>query len=239
MTGRLSRTKQTSRLSSTLVGRSIAVGLFVLLGVGMSAVPASATSILVTGNTSFTVDWLYTATNPDLSGSATFTISSWTSAGFNLAISNIRNTTATSPDIDARLTSFGFGLTPDATGFTNTVNGAVYSWGFSNFPAFSQVDVCGFAGNNCAGGAGAGLDQGQSTAAGDIMSIHVNGSFANGVRFDPVPVKFQTSVGSFEFDSTVRQNPPVPEPASLLLLSAGLAGGARAMIRRRRQAAAK
>ena len=70
------------------------------------------------------------------------------------------------------------------------------------------------------------------------MSIHVNGSFANGVRFDPVPVKFQTSIGSFEFDSTVRQNPPVPEPASLLLLSAGLAGGARAMIRRRRQAAA-
>src|SRR5262245_22469910 len=136
----------------------------------MSPVSASATSILINGNTSFTVDWLNTQTNPDLAGSATFTITNWSVSGFDLAISNIANTMPVSPDINARLTSFGFGLTPDATGFTNKVNGNVFSWGFTNFPGFQQVDVCAYAGNNCAGGGNGGLNQGSSTLPNDIMS---------------------------------------------------------------------
>jgi hypothetical protein len=100
-------------------------------------------------------------------------ITNFSSSSFNLAISDISNTTATSPDINARLVSFGFGLTPNATGFSNIVDGSVYSWGFSNFPGFQSVDVCGFAGINCAGGSNAGLNQGESVLATDIMSITI------------------------------------------------------------------
>jgi hypothetical protein len=206
----------------------------------VSPLPASATSILITGNTTFTVDWLNSQTNPDLTGSATFSISNWSSSGFDLAVSEIQNTTPASQDIDARLTSFGFGLTPNADGFTNIVDGDVFSWGFSNFPGVKQVNVCGYAGNNCAGGGNAGLDQGTSTLPDDIMSITVLGSFTSGVTFDPIAARFQTRVGSFKFDSTLRcqgENctpTPVPEPASLTLIGSGLLLAAAGYRRRRR-----
>jgi hypothetical protein len=180
---------------------------------------ASATTIFVDGNTSFSVNWLLTSTNPDLAGSALFTISNWTDQAFKLTVSNIANSTATTPNINARLVSFGFGLSPDATSFTSIVNGATFAFGFSNFPAFQTVDVCAFAGNNCAGGGNGGLSPGQTSS--DILSMLISGNFADGVTFSPVAVKFQTAVGSFEFDGGT-PNTPVPEPASLLLFGSGL-----------------
>ena len=183
-----------------------------------SARPVAAATIFVDGNTSFAVDWLYTATNPDLAGSALFTISGWSDNSFTLTISNIANSTATSPNIGARLVSFGFGLDSDAT-YSNIVNGSLFGFGFSNFPGFQAVDVCAFAGNNCAGGGNAGLSAGQTSS--DILSMLISGSFGEGVTFSPIPVKFQTAIGSFEFDSTT-PNTPVPEPATLFLFGTGL-----------------
>ena len=160
-----------------------AVLLVALVGL---ARPVAAASITVNGDTSFTVNWLNTAVDPDLAGQATFTITNFTDTSFDLAISNVKNTTATNPNINARLTSFGFGLTPNAAtgGFTNIVNGDV-SAGVFELPSLSQVDVCGFADKNCAGGQNDGLNQGQSTALTDIMSITIAGDFANGVTFSP------------------------------------------------------
>ena len=71
---------------------------FVVFGAAMLALmarPAYATSITVTDNTSFTVNWLNTVTNPDLSGSARFTISNFTADGFDLLVDQIMNTTPT------------------------------------------------------------------------------------------------------------------------------------------------
>src|SRR3990172_4066426 len=160
-----------------------APALALLLG---SATSASAASITITGSIVFTVNWL--GTTPAPSGSATSEILNWTGTDFDLQIYDIQNTT--SAGIQARLTSFGFGLTPDFSSYSTAVNGQVYSWGFSNFPGFQTVDVCGFAGQNCAGGSNQGLGEGQSTVSGDIMSIHFTGGFGSGVIFSPIPAKF-------------------------------------------------
>jgi hypothetical protein len=208
--------------------------------------PAFATSILVTGNTSFTVNWLNTTTNPDLSATATFTVTNFTTTGFDLKIDQISNTTPTTPNINARMISFGFGLGPNFTSYSNAVNGSTFNWGFSNFPSFGAVDACAYSGSNCAGGGNGGLTPGQSMAG--SMTIHFNGPFSNGVTFSPIPVKIQTANGSYEFDGCVvgdtncdvQYNPnsvaAVPEPASMVLLAPFIFLGAAPLRRPRRKA---
>jgi uncharacterized repeat protein (TIGR01451 family) len=176
-----------------------------------SAVPGSAqTSIFVNGNTSFTVTWQGVKPQATLLARATFTVSNWSGTSFVMTVTNVKNTMPTSPNINARLTAFGFGLVPEVpqSQFTNLVNGSTYQWAFTNFPGF-KVDVCLASGGagGCAGGGNGGLNQGQSTN--DVHSVTITGNFANGATITPIPAKFQTSLGSLETDGVVIDQPQV------------------------------
>jgi uncharacterized repeat protein (TIGR01451 family) len=177
-----------------------------------SAVPGSAQTTVfvpVTGNTSFTVTWVGPDPGPQgltLLARATFTVSNWSGTSFVMTVTNVRNTMPTSPDINARLTAFGFGLTPEGT-FSNEVPGSIYQWAFTNFPEFQRVDVCLTTGSGCAGGGSGGLNQGESTP--ESMSVTIAGAFTNGVIIAPIPAKFQTALGSFETAGVVIDPPPV------------------------------
>ena len=115
-----------------------AVGVIAGILLLMAPAAASAGSITLNGNGAFTVQWLETSTTPDVSGTANFVVTDFTASGFDLAITQVSNTTATNPDIDARLMSFGFGLSPDATSFTNKVNGAIFKLGLQQLPGLRQ-----------------------------------------------------------------------------------------------------
>ena len=104
-----------------------------------SAVPGSAqTTVFVNGNTSFTVTWSGSVRGgATLLATATFTVSNWTGSSFVMTVTNVKNTMPTSPDIQARLTAFGFGLTPDGT-FTSQVGGSIYQLGVHQFSGVSN-----------------------------------------------------------------------------------------------------
>ncbi|MFB2894430.1 cistern family PEP-CTERM protein [Aerosakkonemataceae cyanobacterium BLCC-F50] len=167
-----------------------------------------------------------------LSTLATIQVKSFTSSALTLGIS-FNNTTQLSNSLsNASIVSFGFGVSPNATGVS--VNGssvfteAVVQTGQQMFPGgFKQIDVCVYAANNCSGGnVNQGLQAGQSTTF-DITifsdSFYNSTQRTNVVTLSDFPVKFQTSVGSFE-------SAGVPEP--ITVFGSGLALGFGALFKR-------
>jgi uncharacterized repeat protein (TIGR01451 family) len=180
-----------------------------------SAVPGSAqTNVFVNGNTSFTVIWQGVKPGATLLATARFTVSNFSSTSFVMTVTNVANTMPTSPNINARLTAFGFGLTPLST-FSSQVDGKIYQWAFTNFPAFQRVDVCLTSGGGCAGGGAGGLNQGQPSS--ETYSVMITGNFTSGLTITPIPAKFQTSLGSLETDGVVIE--PTPSGGSDLTIT--------------------
>ena len=67
---------------------------------------------------------------------ATFTVSNWNGSSFVMTVSNVSNTMAALPDINGRLTAFGFGLTPLGT-FSNQIPWKHLPMGVHEFPGVS------------------------------------------------------------------------------------------------------
>ncbi len=201
-----------------------------------SAVPAVA--VPMTQGTSVVVIFPAPSGNTNLAASAIVTLTTLTPSSAIIDVS-ISNNTLVAGDPNALLSAFGFLLTP-----TPTANAAIAltdTGGVTDTDAFVQgktpdnvpslnagngdpENVCTWTGNNCSGGAGTGLSDGQT----DKYRFSLAGSFGNSADLTNFGIKWQGCTGcSFEILGTPNTPVPpgavaVPEPAALTLTGAGL-----------------
>jgi len=228
-------------------------GLGLLLGLCDSAV-----ALPITGTGKFTLNWLYAipSTTQVLSAYADIEVTSWSDTELGLRFDPIKNTTVLQTGTEnANILSIGLDFGP-ATKITKaTLNmGEVFD-GLTldvNFPGgFNSTEVCVHAAKNCQGGD---IKEGLDPGAEDTFSLLLTRAAAPSGQLRnaevpawdllEAPVKFQTSMGSFEFSFDVcALNPAnctpsnrVPEPDSLSLVGAlALSFGMTVLLRRRRR----
>lgn len=178
---------------------------------------------------SWTVDWSIGISSTS-TASAT---SSWLVSVFNnheiVLDINLANTTSLTGQLtNADITSFGFGMTPNAKG-SLLISGTAFdgigsgSGPQQTFPGgFKQIDVCIFT-SGCSGGS---VNDALHAGDSDYLRILLTGDFSNGfVDLTDFPMKFQTNLGSFHAGGCINRDPecmPAPEPSVSILLALGL-----------------
>jgi hypothetical protein len=186
-------------------------------------------AVLITDSTPYAFSWSYDSSGAGtLSGNGTLTVSGFNSSSLTVGVSL---TNSSSPTSD-RLTSFGFGIDPNATGvsFTDSADGGLINVSLAQIPSLASIEVCAFGGPNCSGGGNGGIWGGSSDSFGVILA----GTWGGSVNIDPIGFKYQTGAGSYEFTVPPPPTTSVPEPGTLGLLAfgAGLMGLGRLRWRR-------
>jgi hypothetical protein len=125
-----------------------------------------------------------------------------------------------------RITSFGMAIQPNATGGSISDRGgagdtdALTGFATSNFPGFQLVEFCARSGPNCAGGGGGGLLPNQD----DLFRFSLAGAFTEGGTIDLSQFGFKFQGGAKSYEVPGSPGAPVPQPAALVMLGAGLLG---------------
>jgi hypothetical protein len=128
---------------------------------------------------------------------------------------------------NVRLTGWGFGVDPDATGvtFSDAADAGLIDASLDNLPSLAGIEVCAWGGNNCSGGANGGIQGGNN----DAFALILAGHWGNSITFTPLGVRFQTPGGSFDFacppncDGVSAQAVnAIPEPQTLALVGLGI-----------------
>jgi hypothetical protein len=191
---------------------------------------------LITNSNPVNFNWSYTTeTGAVLDGSGSFTVSGFNSNALTIGVTLTNDASLA----NERLTAFGFGIDPNATGvtFADANDGGIIGALLNDLPGLKQIEVCGYSGPNCNGGAAGGINGGGNPSLFDTFSLTLAGSWGSQVNIDPIGVRYQTDAGSYTFltnDPGPGPGTPIPEPMSLALLGMGLAGLG-LVARRRRQ----
>jgi PEP-CTERM motif len=195
-------------------------------------ISAQASAIQISGSgDSWTTDWFVDASitpglTQDLTATSDWLVSSYSSTQIILDVTITNTTLLTGLLTNADITSFGFGVSPNAqaslltagTTFTQVGTG---SGPQQNYPGgFKGIDVCIFF-QNCSGGSAPnGLRAGET----DSLKLLLTGNFGSTTELLFFPAKFQTNQGSYEPGGCINcGSNNAPEPSILALLGIGLA----------------
>lgn len=147
-------------------------------------------------------------------------------SGANLVLDVfLKNTTSGTGGDSVRLTAFGFGITPDATG-VSIDDGDFMKFASldQNFPEFQTVEVCAFSGSVCSAANG-GIEAGDD----DRFLLTLTGTWGSSVTLDPIAVRFAGDWSSHTFSVDEPNGPPpppppgqIPEPSTLAIFGLGL-----------------
>lgn len=189
---------------------------------GLASVTSQAV-VITSDAPAYSFSWAYDTGTRLLTGNGTLDVGGFNSSTLRLVFT-LANTAPIGGQGGDRLTSFGFGIDPNATGirFEDNPDAGMTAARFVNTGTLPSnvrgVEICAFSGSNCSGAGSNGIFAGTS----DTFTSLLSGTWGSSVTIDPIGVRYQTGTGSYTFSVPPSVN--VPEPGPLALFGLGLAG---------------
>lgn len=176
----------------------------------------------------FSTYWILKGvTTEPLKAKAYFKVTDLTSS--NLSLDTVLFN-RTDDSFQAAITSLGLGVSPNATKVSFNPRGDIFKYAYvetgkQNFPGgYKDIDLCistfkPHATTNCPGG---NINSGLQAGDRDIFGLNIAGKYGNNptVTLQTLPIKFQTSEGSYELLASKPREVPTPA-ATLGILAFG------------------
>lgn len=170
----------------------------------------------------FSTYWILKgATTQPLKAKAYFKVTDLTSSNLSLDTVLLNRTDAS---FQGAITSLGLGVSPNATNVSFNPKGDIFKYAYvetgkQNFPGgYKDIDLCitTFKTNNITNCPGGNIKSGLQAGDKDLFGINIAGNYGKNptVTLQTLPIKFQTSEGSYELLASKPRE--VPTPAATL-----------------------